>query len=153
MPGAYQFSRTYSQLYKDLRTKTFDWITIDDGHESMTNACQLMANRNIRAKLFITTKLIGRQGYCTWEQLQELAVFHDIENHCHLHERLTWCKSDADIQANILAAQDSIADKIGRAPRYLAPPYNNTNKRVEDIAASLGLITVKNRIDILNTTP
>lgn len=152
-PDEYQFSRTYKQFEIDLREKIFDWITIDDGHSSMMLACSIMAEKNIRAKIFISSALIGEPGYCTWEQIQELAIFHDIENHSHNHERLSWLQDPESIDKNIELCNNKILFFVGKKPRYFVPPYNNSDYRVEEMAKKNGLILVKNRIDILNSTP
>lgn len=151
-PRDYQYNRTFRQFSNDLETKTFDWITIDDGHASIMEPCQIMAARNIRAKIFISTSLIGLPNYLTWDQVRELAVFHDIENHSHLHERLTWLKWTEDIEIQIVTASEMIKRHIGRWPRYFVPPFNNSDERVEAMAIKNNLQLVRDRINILNTT-
>lgn len=152
-PDDYIYSRTYDQFANDLSTMEFDWITIDDGHESMMQACKIMAEKNIRAKLFISSSLIGTEGYCSWDQIKELSIFHDIENHSHNHERLTWLKDIKAIYENIWTCSVKIDLCTGRKPRYFVPPWNQADDRVQDCAERNDLILVKNRIDILNCTP
>lgn len=146
-----EYTRAYKQFRNDFESKTYDWITIDDGHESIIKACKMLQDKNIRAKLFITTASVGLPGFCTWGQLWHLSKFHDIGNHSHLHTRLTYLPNDA-IRENIEKANEEIKKNLGITPRYFVPPYNNCNKKVETIAGEAGLITIKNRITILNWT-
>jgi peptidoglycan/xylan/chitin deacetylase (PgdA/CDA1 family) len=147
----YVFSRTYKQFASDIIHKDFDWITIDDGHSSILKACEMMKEKNIRAKLFIATSLIGKPGYCTWEDVWRLSRFHDIGNHSHSHERLTEL-SEEDIFKNIWRASLLIKKHTFLMPRYFVPPYNNTNHIVEGIALQLGLTLIKDRIEIKNNS-
>lgn len=146
------YSRTYAQFENDLNTKDFDWLTIDDGQKGQIKACEMMRERNIRAKLFITTASICTDEFCTWDELWKLSRFHDIGNHSHFHKRLTWETNDL-IHENIAKANELIKKYLGITPRYFVPPYNQWDKRIETIAGEYGLTLVHNRIDILNNTP
>lgn len=148
-PSDYLFSRTYRQFAEDLTTKEFDLITIDDGNKSQIKACRLLKLMGIRAKLFIPTSLIGTPGYCTWDELRELSKHHDIENHSHSHENLTELDNDS-IYHNIHKASLVIEQEIGRKPTHFVPPFNKSNKHVENIAEKLGLTMIKDRIDVTN---
>lgn len=137
---------------EDLNSKTYDWITIDDGHKSCLTVSKMIKDRNIRAKFFISTSRIGMENHCTWRDIRSIAEFHDIENHGHDHVNLTLLPY-SEIETNITTANNMIRDRIGRVPRYFVPPYNKWDSRVKDICGKLNLILVSNRIDILNTTP
>lgn len=145
-------SRTFTQFENDLNTKDFDWLTIDDGQKGQIKACEMMEERNLRAKLFITTASVGTEGFCNWDELWLLSRFHDIGNHSHLHKRLIW-HSDDEVHENIGKANELIKQYLGIMPRYFVPPYNKWDKRIETIAGLHGLTLVHNRIDIINTTP
>lgn len=150
-PDAYQFSRTLQQFRNDLDRKVFDWITIDDAHGSILQVNPTMVARNIRAKLFVSTSLVGTPGYCTWDDLRDLSEYHDIENHSHSHENLAELTAE-QIKFNIEKANIIIAREIEKPCRYFVPPYNKSSQIVEEAASALGLQLVRNRIDILNTT-
>lgn len=145
----YPFSRTYKQFQHDLDTKDFDWITIDDGHESIIKACKMMEEKNFRAKLFISTALIDTPGYCTWGQLWHLSRVHDIENHSHEHVKLVQLNDDA-VYNQIATANDLIKQFTGRKPRYFVSPWNQRNGIIEAAARALGLQLVHSRTDIKN---
>lgn len=147
----YPFSRTYKQFEQDLDTMVFDMITIDDGHKSMIKACHMMQERNLRAKLFICTSLVGTENYCSWDELALLAEFHDIENHSHQHKYLTDL-TDEQIHWNIRMAGRAIEKNLAIKCRYFVPPFNTADKRVRGIVRDFNLQLVSNRITIKNDT-
>jgi peptidoglycan/xylan/chitin deacetylase (PgdA/CDA1 family) len=147
----YPFSRTYKQFRSDIETKDFDWITIDDGHKSQIKACKMMQDKNIRAKLFTTVSLVGTTGYCSWDDLWKLSKFHDISNHATDHVKLTELATE-DIYKSLEHANMEIKKMIGVVPRFFVPPYNTFDYRVEIIAKELGLVLVKDRINITNNS-
>lgn len=150
-PCDYPFSRTYEQFKIDLKTMEFDWISIDDSMESIIEACEICMIRNIRVKIFTCTSLIDTEGYCSWDQLRYLALFHDICNHSHTHVDLTTL-TDEDIDWNIRTANRMIENEIGKRPRYFCPPFNQYNDTIERIANGFKLQLVKGRDTIKNTT-
>ncbi|HTD94615.1 MAG TPA: polysaccharide deacetylase family protein [Chitinophagaceae bacterium] len=145
----YRFSRTYHQFSHDIRKKVYDWITIDDGMICQLRACEMLRVHNVRAKLFICTSLVGTKGYCSWDELRALSEYHDIENHSFSHRRHDLLL-DQTVYTFINAAQIQIQQEIGKASRYFVAPYNTYNPRVEKIAEDLGLIILKDRVNILN---
>jgi peptidoglycan/xylan/chitin deacetylase (PgdA/CDA1 family) len=147
----YPFSRTYKQFAHDLIHKDFDWITIDDNRSCQIKACEMMQQRNIRAKLFVPTSLVGQDGYCTWEQLWKLKKFHDIGNHSHNHVRLSELTME-DICANMKEANYLIKHYLNITPRFFVPPYNNFDLRVEGLAKQLNMMLIKDRVEIRNNT-
>ena len=161
----YVFSRTYDELINDLKTKTFDWVTIDDGSRCMIKACEIMREMNIRAKLFISTALIGQSGYglpgtankeiyqkyCNWDEIKELAKYHDIENHSHEHIRLD-LTDPKTVHDNMQWANDRILLHTGKTPRFFVPPWNKMNSTILGSCNRLGLTLVHSRIDIKNDT-
>jgi peptidoglycan/xylan/chitin deacetylase (PgdA/CDA1 family) len=145
----YPFSRTYLQFNHDLNTKDFDWITIDDGMKSILKACEMMRLKNIRAKLFISTALIGTPGYCDADDIWKLSRRHDIENHSHEHIRLTEV-SEEEVRMNIKTASEWIHQVTGRRPRFFVPPWNTYNDLIAEIVQENNMQLVHSRIDIKN---
>lgn len=145
----YRFSRTYEQFWHDIRKKVYDEIHIDDARTDMIQACEMMREINVRAKIFVCTGLIGESGFCTWEQLRDISEFHDIENHSSVH--VDHSQLDQETQYEYIKdAQDEITEQIGKAPRYFVSPYNNYNLYTDRITNELGLIFVKGRENMLN---
>jgi peptidoglycan/xylan/chitin deacetylase (PgdA/CDA1 family) len=147
----YPFSRTYKQFAHDLGTKDFDWISIDDGMKSIIKACEMMREKNFRAKLFISTALVGTAGYCDWDDIWKLSRYHDIENHSHEHVILTGLK-DEEVLWNIATANALIKKAVGRQPGYFVPPWNTYDEVTRAIAQEQGLQLVHSRMDILNNS-
>lgn len=148
----YQFSRIYSKFRNDLETKIFDFITIDDAHYSSMKAFYMMKERNIRGLLFVPTALVSTsEKYLSWSQINQISKHHDIGNHSHRHIDLRNLTND-QIQEEILTANSLIEKHTGKRPRFFVPPFNKTNKHVDNIAEKLNLQIIRNRIDILNTT-
>jgi len=66
-------------------------ITIDDGFTSFyENAWPYLNENKIPFILFISTEAVGKNGYMTWEQINEVEKekFAFIGNHSHTHEYL-----------------------------------------------------------------
>lgn len=145
----YRFSRTYEQFGHDITKKVYDLITVDDGMICQVKACEMLRTNNVRAKLFICTGLVGTKGYCTWDQLRELSKYHDIENHSIIHKDHSLANYELQ-RRSVREAQEIITKQIGKAPRYFVAPYNQYNDATDLVASELGLITLKNRINVLN---
>lgn len=149
--SAYPFSRTFEQFRHDIDKKTYDWITIDDARACSVRACNMLRERNVRAKIFVNISLVGRQGYCNWADIAKLSKYHHIENHSYLHSHHDKLGAK-EIYQSISAANFEIKKHVGRAPRYFVAPYNTYDERVDKIARELNLIALKDRITIKNNT-
>ncbi len=150
-PDDYPFSRTYEQFDHDLRKKIYDMITIDDARKCTIRACDMMKSYNRRAKIFVCTSLVGQRNYCSWDDLRKLSEFHDIENHSREH--LIHPAYNYEWQFDsIYEGKREIIDQIQRMPRYFVPPYNQFDENTEKICEELGLILLKDRITIKNTS-
>jgi peptidoglycan/xylan/chitin deacetylase (PgdA/CDA1 family) len=110
----------------------------------------MMEDRNIRAKIFISTDLIGNEGYCTWDEIWRVSRKHDIENHSHQHIRLDEIKDENKILWQIEKANMAIKQQVGRIPRFFVAPWNSYDKRVDKAAKSMGLQSLKDRINMKN---
>src|SRR5437870_1495737 len=134
-PNNYTFSRSYSQFREDMETKTFDLITIDDAHWSCKKAFEMMREKNHRGILFVPTSLIGSsQKYLTWSDIHYIAQFHEIGNHSHHHVNLREL-NPLQVTEEILSANNLIEKHTGKKPRFFVPPFNKSNKHVENVAA------------------
>lgn len=145
----YPFSRTYKQFANDLVQKDFDWITFDDAYKSQIKAAEMMREKNFRAKIFVSTDLIGKLDYCTEDDIWKLSRYHDIESHSHEHKRLTEMSIE-EVVYNIDASVKIIKQITGRYPRYFAAPWNQYNKDIEKIINEKNMQLMKDRINIKN---
>lgn len=148
----YTFSRAYSKFREDLDTKVFDLVTIDDAHFSCMKAFEMLKERNHRGILFVPTSLVEKVRYLTWREINYISHDHEIGNHSHHHVNLRELTPD-QIQEEILTANSLIEKHTGKKPRYFVPPFNKSNKHIENIAEKFGLQIISNRTDIINTTP
>lgn len=148
----YAFSRMYSQFREDLETKTYDLVTIDDAHHSCLKAFEMLKYKNIRGILFVATSLIDQEGYLTWPEVNRIAQHHEIGNHSHDHVNLQNF-SPAEVKEQIITANLLIEKHTGKKVRFFVPPFNKYNNHIDNLAAKFGLQIIKNRVDILNTTP
>lgn len=145
----YRFSRTYDQFSHDIRKKVYDMITIDDGMSCQIRACEMMRELNIRAKLFVSSALIGTPGYCTWQEIRRLSPFHDIENHGHHHIKFSEL-SYLEMYEHIRDANTFIYEYTGRVPRFFVAPWNEYSKDIEKAAHMNNLQLMVDRENILN---
>lgn len=67
---------------------------------------------------------------------------HAVENHSYSHATTSGFWSAARWRADVLAAQQAIADATGRAPRFFRPPFGVRAPLLEPALASLGLHNV-----------
>jgi peptidoglycan/xylan/chitin deacetylase (PgdA/CDA1 family) len=146
----YVFSRTYDQFWHDIRKKTYDWITMDDGMSCNFKACEMMREVNQRAKLFVCTSLIGKPGYLTWEQLDKLSKHHNIE--CHSHNHVDHTKLEPPEIMESIEECATALEVRGYKPRYFVAPYNLYNDSVEACARLCNLMPLIDRITIKNNT-
>jgi hypothetical protein len=145
----YPLSRTYKQFEEDLKTD-FDFITMDDGYKSQIKACQMLKEKGIRGMLSITTGFLGKEGYMTWNDVEELSKDHEIINHTVNHLRLTEL-SEEQVRFEIHAAQKEFEARDIH-PRYFIPPWNQTNPLVDSIYKELGLKLIRGRLTITKDT-
>lgn len=151
-PNEYAYSRTYARFREDLNTKLFDLITIDDGHIGCLKAFEMMRQKNIRGILFVPSSLMGQGKYLSWSQINHISKHHEIGNHSHHHVNLQEL-TPAQIQEEILTCNSLIEKHTGKRPRFFVPPFNRSNKHIDNLADKFGLQIIRNRVDIINTTP
>ncbi|KAJ3020815.1 UNVERIFIED_CONTAM: chitin deacetylase [Siphonaria sp. JEL0065] len=62
--------------------------------------------------------------------------------HTWSHPKLTEVKSDDEIIAEFVYSAKAIHQVIGQAPRYIRPPYGQSNDRIRRLAATMGFQVV-----------
>lgn len=148
-PSDYKFSRTFSQFAHDIDKKIYDQIHIDDARICTIKACDMLRNSNRRAKVFVCTELVGRDGFCSWDDLRALSRFHDIENHGSIHKDHALMSYGKQFKS-IGIAMGVIEKMIGRKPRYFVPPYNQYNADTVKACSDIGITLVHGRINVTN---
>ena len=109
-------------------------ITIDDAFESFyTNAWPYLKENKIPFILFVSTEPVGKNGYMTWSQINEIAEsnFAQIGHHSHTHEYLIDMSHEEFIQ-DIEKANKIFLDKIGYVPKLFSYPFGEYSKFMKD---------------------
>jgi peptidoglycan-N-acetylglucosamine deacetylase len=110
-------------------------FNVGAGYEPATAILDALADRQLHATFFVMGWWADRHP----DQLRQIAAGgHEIASHGHSIFDLTQA-SDAEVRADLQAADDSISSAIGRTPRPLwSPSAGYRDARVRSIAASLG---------------
>ena len=118
-------------------------IAFDDGWDGVyTQAYPVLKHYNITATCFVNPANVGKSGYMTLDQLQEL---HDagwlIANHGYNHVALGLVPKStitSEIQNTINWLN---ANGFGDGAYFLASPYGSYNQDVLDVCNELGILT------------
>ena len=113
-------------------------ITIDDGPDpAVTPAVlKLLAERGVRATFFCIGERVRTHAALAREMVRQ---GHQIENHSHRHAHSFSLSGPRALQRELGAAQATIADVTGRAPRLFRAPAGLRNPLLEPVLARLGL--------------
>lgn len=120
-------------------------LTFDDGIESdYTQAYTYLASKRMHGTSFIVPDLVGRSGYLSVPQMQEMYTHGwDFGNHTLSHADLTSLDSEGR-QAQILGGRDWLtANGFSRAANYLAYPYGKAAGVTESELSSYGVIAAR----------
>ena len=111
--------------FKKVKTKKKILLTIDDGFTSFyESAWPFLKENKIPFILFISTKTVGKNGYMTWDEINELEKekFAFIGNHSDSHEYLidySKEKFSKDINTSI----NTFKKKLGYNPIFFSYPF------------------------------
>jgi poly-beta-1,6-N-acetyl-D-glucosamine N-deacetylase len=133
---------TFKKFDKIIKTnidKNYILLTVDDAFESFyLNAWPILKNKKIPFLLFVSTREVGKNGYMTWNQINELheSDLVSIGNHSHSHEYLIDWNNKKII--NDLKTSISIFKKeLKHSPEFFSYPFgeysNNLKKIVKDL--------------------
>lgn len=128
-------------------------ITFDDGFANVfTNARPILKEFNYPYTMFLGPALIDRREgpVLSWAQIQTMAAEGVIiANHSSYHHRLAvpnpgeskaqWRQR---VKADILLAQQQLADKLGQQRKWLAYPYGDFSAELELLVTELGFIGI-----------
>jgi peptidoglycan/xylan/chitin deacetylase (PgdA/CDA1 family) len=119
-------------------------FNVGAGYEPATAILDALANRQLHATFFVMGWWADRHP----DQLRQIAAGgHEIASHGHSIFDLTQA-SDAQVRADLTAADDAIGSAIGRTPRPLwSPSAGYRDARVRSIAADLGFRPILWTID------
>lgn len=121
-------------------TPTGVLLTFDDGHASNTElALPLLKKRGLSALFFVTTDFIGqRPGFCTWDQVRELAR-NDmvVGGHGQTHRFLSDLP-DAALQAELRQSHSRLTQELQTAIRQMSFPGGRYDDRCLRMAHDAG---------------
>ena len=100
-------------------------ITVDDGFTSFYNeAWPYLKKNNIPFILFVSTEPVRKNGYMTWEQIEEIdnSEIGYIGHHSHTHEYLI-DMDEIDFVEDIETATKIFKEKLGYVPPIFSYPF------------------------------
>lgn len=113
-------------------------LTFDDGHDSgYRHALPLLRERGLSATFFVTTDFVaGRRGFCSWEQLAEMArCGMAVQSHGRTH-RFFDDLSDAEAREELVSAKTAIERVTGAQVGAISFPGGRYRPR--DLALGAG---------------
>ena len=125
-------------------------LTFDDGKEdNFTNAFPLLLKYRFPASFFVSTSLIGKEGYMTWDQIKTMeAAGMDFQSHTLNHGYLL-NMSEKDRRYAISESKKVLEAKTGRVVDYFAYPIGGFNdeiiQEVKDAGYHAALTTNRGR--------
>ena len=108
-------------------------ITIDDAFSSFYEiAWPYLKKEKIPFILFVSTEVVGKNGYMTWNQIKELEKEPNayIGNHSHTHDYLVDLKNE-DFIRDINIANKIFIKNIGYNPIFFSYPFGEYNKKIK----------------------
>lgn len=128
-------------------------ITFDDGYDNnIEQAAPILAEFGYPYTIFVNPALIDEQkGYVmTWAQLKELSkqgalIANHSSRHDYLHHRLEGESEEqwrSRIKADLTHAEKRIEEEIGYSLKYLAYPYGEFDKALQEVVKELGYIGI-----------
>jgi len=125
-------------------------ITIDDGHQSVGEAAEIIVGRKIAPVLNVIAGLVGRESYLDWSALRMLATQgFSIQSHSMSHHDLTRLEP-MDLRAELEQSKKLIEDNIGLPVTMLAAPMGRLNVRVIETALELGYTLIMSSFTGIN---
>ena len=108
-------------------------ITIDDAFSSFYDvAWPYLKKEKIPFILFVSTKVVGKNGYMSWAQIKELEKDSNvyIGNHSHTHDYLVNLTNN-DFIKDIKLSNDSLIQNLGYNPIFFSYPFGEYNNFIK----------------------
>lgn len=114
-------------------------ITFDDGLVSAHRvAFPTLQEVGARAEFFLNTSTIGKEGYLSWQQIEEMQKWGmSFQSHSHDHVDLTR-SSGEELERQLKVSKEALEDQLGVPVNFLAAPFGALNSTVVDCALRLG---------------
>lgn len=131
-------------LARDIRPVVY--LTFDDGPSAdfvTDELLRLLAKHQATATFFVTGQRVQREQ----EKIAEIVYAgHAIGNHTVNHAKLTLV-SDEEVVSELRGASNIILAAGGPPPTCFRPPFGSTDRRINKLAGSLGMVPVGWSID------
>ena len=121
------------------KTKKKVLLTIDDGFSSFyENAWPILEEKKIPFILFVSTREVGKNGYMTWEQINEIAKkdFVHIGNHSHSHEYLI-DENKNEIIKDLKKSISIFKNEMGYNSHFFSYPFGEYSLQLKEIVNNL----------------
>jgi len=109
-------------------------ITIDDAFSSFYEiAWPYLKEEKIPFILFVSTEIIGKSGYMTWDQIKELEKENNvyIGNHSHTHDYLVDLEND-DFIKDVNTASAIFIENLGYNPLFFSYPFGEYSNLIKE---------------------
>jgi len=115
-------------------------VTFDDGYENnYTNAFPVLKRYNIPATIFVVIDKIGKEGYLTWEQIEEMAGNKiEIGSHTLSECYLPDIKDSARLKREIYGSRRLLKERIPEAGDFIAYCSGGFNKDIRQMVIDAG---------------
>ena len=127
--------KKFEEIIQTNIDKNYVLLTIDDGFESFyKNAWPILKSKKIPFILFISTREVGKNGYMTWEQINEIGSsdLAKIGNHSHSHEYLIDWENNK-IKSDIKTSIEIFKKKLGYPPEIFSYPFGEWSNELKKI--------------------
>jgi peptidoglycan/xylan/chitin deacetylase (PgdA/CDA1 family) len=117
-------------------------LTFDDGYmDFYFNAFPILKKYGFHAVSFISTGLVGKSYYMTWDQIKEIqrSGLVEFEAHSVNHVNLAQVNSSR-LMFELKESKKVLEEEIGHPVHYLSYPFGIYNQRVAGAASSLGYV-------------
>ena len=129
----------FKKIIKTNLDKNYLLLTIDDAFESFyLNAWPILKDKKIPFLLFVSTREIGKHGYMTWKQINEIekSGLATIGNHSHSHDYLVdW--NNKKIKNDLNTAIKTFEKEIGYSPKVFSYPFGEYSNDLKKIVSDL----------------
>jgi len=120
--------------FHTAKTEKTILITIDDAFSSFYNvAWPYLKEKKIPFILFVSTEAIGKNGYMTWDQINEIEkeTFVYIGNHSHTHDYLVNFKN-TDFINDINTSSKIFEERLGYNPVFFSYPFGEYSSLIKE---------------------
>ena len=120
-------------------SKKIVMITFDDGHETdFSVVSAILSKFGLKAVFFVTTGLLGKENYMSWEQVLQLQKSgFSIQSHTHTHQLLGGIDKSL-VEGELSISKKLLHERLGRDSIALSLPGGSYSNATKQIALNLG---------------